>query len=129
MAAEALRRTIARERWIDLTGERDPLVVHACLQRARLFVGGAVACSHMAAAAGAPTLALFGPDDEAVTAPWGPCVRVLRGPRTARAIQAIDPGLDQPVCHMLDLPIENAFNAARELLDESPPDVDKRRHG
>ena len=129
MAAEMLRRTMSRERWIDLTSERDPLVVHACLERARLFVGGAVACSHMAAAAGTPTLALFGPDDEAVTGPRGPCVRVLRGPRSAQAIRAIDANLDQPVCHMLDLPVESAFAAARQLLDESPPDVDKRRHG
>jgi len=128
-AAEMLRRTISRERWIDLTSERDPLVVHACLQRARLFVGGAGACSHMAAAAGTPTLALFGPDDEAIYGPWGRCVRVLRGPRSAKAIQAIDPGLDQPVCHMLDLPVESAFEAAMELLDESLPGVDKRRHG
>ncbi|HEY5412384.1 MAG TPA: glycosyltransferase family 9 protein, partial [Caulobacteraceae bacterium] len=71
LAAEALRRTIARDRWIDLTGERDPLVVQACLERARLFVGGAVAFTHMAAAAGIPTLALFGPDDEALVGPWG----------------------------------------------------------
>lgn len=128
-AAEMLRRTISRERWIDLTGERDPLVVHACLQRARLFVGGAVAASHMAAAAGTPTLALFGPDDEATCGPWGRRVKILRGPRSAQAIQAIDANLDQPVCHMLDLPVESAFEAARELLDERRPGVDKRRHG
>jgi ADP-heptose:LPS heptosyltransferase len=129
--AETLRRTIARDRWIDLTGEPDPLVIHACLQRARLFVGGAVAVSHLAAAAGAPTLALFGPDDEAVSGPWGQRSRVLilRGPRSAQAIQAIDPSLDQPVCHMLDLPVESALAAARELLDETAPGVDKRRHG
>ena len=76
-----------------------------------------------------PTLVLFGPDDETVSRPWGEWVRVVRGPRSAKAIQAIDPNLDQPVCHMLDLPVENAAQAARELLDETASGVDKRRHG
>ena len=127
-AAETLRRTIPRDRCIDLTGEPDPLAVYACLKRARLFIGGATAHAHMAAAAGAPTLALFGPDDEAATAPWGSRVEVLRGPRSAQAIRAIDPHLDQPVCHMLDLPVEKVLDAARRLLDETAG-RETRRHG
>ncbi len=129
LAAEALRRTISRDRWIDLTGERDPLVVYACLERARLFVGGAVACTHMAAAAGIPTLALFGPDDEALVGPWGPRARVVRGPRSAQTVRAVDPNLDHPVCHMLDLPVESVLEAARRLLGDTAADMEKRRHG
>ena len=128
-AAETLRRTIPKDRWIDLTGEKDPLVVHACLGRTRLFVGGAVAFTHMAAAAGAPTLALFGPDDEAATAPWGPRARVVRGPRSLQAIRSVDPNLDQPVCHMLDLPVETVLDAARQLIKDTAKDMEKRRHG
>ena len=128
-AAETLRRTIPRGRWIDLTAERDPLVVYACLKRVRLFVGGAVAFTQMAAAAGAPTLALFGPDDETVSGPWGPHARVLRGPRSVQAIRTVDSHLDQPVCHMLDLPVEKALDAARELLKDTAADMEKRRHG
>ena len=128
-AAETLRRTIPRERWIDLTDEKDPLVVHACLRRVRLFVGGAVAFTQMAAAAGAPTLALFGPDDEAATAPWGPHARVLRGPRSLQAIRTVDPSLDQPVCHMLDLPVESVLDAARQLLKDTAKDMENRRDG
>ena len=128
-AADTLRRAIPRERWIDLTGEPDPLVVHACLGRARLFVGGAVAFTAMAAAAGVPTLALFGPDDEGVTGPWGPRVRVVRGPRNAQAIRAIDPNLDQPVCHMLDLPVESVLDAARRMLEDTAADMEHGGHG
>ena len=128
-AAETLRRTIPRERWIDLTGEKDPLVVHACLGRVRLFVGGAVAFTQMAAAAGAPTLAVFGPDDETMTAPWGPHARVVRGPRSLQAIRTVDPHLDQPVCHMLDLPVERVLDAARQLIKDTAKDMEKRRHG
>lgn len=128
-AAETLRRTIPRERWIDLTGETDPLVVHACLERVRMFVGGAVVFSQMAAAAGAPTLALFGPDDEAVSGPWGPLARVVRGPRSAQTIRSVDPSLDQPVCHMLDLPVESVLEAARGLLKDTAKHMENRRHG
>jgi ADP-heptose:LPS heptosyltransferase len=127
-AAETLRRTIPRDRWIDLTSERDPLTVHACLKRVRLYVGGAVVFTQMAAAAGAPTLALFGPDDESLVGPWGPCVRVVRGPRSAKAIEAVDPHRDQPVCHMLDLPVESVIDAARGLLKDTA-DMETSEHG
>ena len=128
-AAETLRRTIPRGRWIDLTAERDLLVVHAVLKRVRLFVGGATALTLSAAAAGAPTLALFGPDDETIIGPWGAHARVLRGPRSVQAIRTVDPHLDQPVCHMLDLPVEKALDAARELLKDTAADMKRRRHG
>jgi ADP-heptose:LPS heptosyltransferase len=46
--------------------------------RARLFVGADTGPTHLAAAAGTPTVALFGPTDPARFAPIGPRVRVLR---------------------------------------------------
>ena len=128
-AADTLRRTIPRDRWIDLSTEKDPLVVYACLERVRLFVGNATVFSHMAAAAGAPALTLFGPDDEAVIAPWGPRVQVIRGPRSLQAIRSVDPHLDQPVCHMLDVPVETVLDAARGLLKHTAKDMEKPRHG
>ena len=128
-AADTLRRTIPKDRWIDLTREPDPLVVHACLSRARLFIGGASPLTHLAAAAGAPTLGLYGPDDEAVEGPWGPSARTIRGPRTLAAIRTTDPHLDQPVCHMLDLSVEAVLAAATRLLDETPSPRQKQPHG
>ena len=52
----------------------------AALSRAGLFVGNDAGVSHLAAAAGAPTLALFGPTDPALWAPVGPRAVVLRAP-------------------------------------------------
>ena len=52
----------------------------AALARAGLYVGNDSGASHLAAAAGAPTLALFGPSDPAVWAPVGPSVRTMRAP-------------------------------------------------
>jgi heptosyltransferase III len=48
------------------------------LAGARLYIGNDSGITHLAAAAGAPVLALFGPTDPAVWAPRGPNVRVAR---------------------------------------------------
>jgi|SRR5579871_157639 len=51
----------------------------ACwLARARLYVGNDSGITHLAAAACAPVLALFGPTDPAVWGPRGPNVRIAR---------------------------------------------------
>jgi heptosyltransferase-3 len=42
----------------------------ALLQRARVYVGPDTSTSHLAAAAGCPTVVLFGPMDPRVWAPW-----------------------------------------------------------
>ncbi len=48
------------------------------LRRCRLYIGNDAGVTHLAAAAGCPTLALFGPSDPRVWAPRGPAVRILR---------------------------------------------------
>lgn len=52
----------------------------AALASAGLFVGNDSGASHLAAAAGAPTVALFGPTDPDVWAPIGDRVTVIRSP-------------------------------------------------
>ena len=87
-----------RARWLLVEGPADaaatsglarlPSVVHArdlpvrilgaLLARAGLYVGNDSGVTHVAAAWGAPVLALFGPTDPAVWAPVGPRVTVRR---------------------------------------------------
>jgi len=62
-----------------------PRQLGALLSRAGLFVGNDSGVTHLAAAAGAPTVALFGPTDPAQWAPVGPAVVVVR----ADAIDAL----------------------------------------
>ena len=52
----------------------------AVLARSSLFVGHDSGISHLAAAAGAPCILLFGPTDPAVWAPANPGVRVIASP-------------------------------------------------
>ncbi len=56
---------------VDLVGRLELPEVAACLERSALFVGNDSGLMHLAAAAGAPTIGLFGPTDAATYAPAG----------------------------------------------------------
>ena len=114
-AAEAVRRAVPRGRTVDLVGRTDPLTAYAALARARLFIGNDSGVMHLAAAAGAPTLGLFGPSDERLYGPWGPRAQALRGAKPFETYRAADPALNQQVNHMRDLPVDRVKRAAREL--------------
>ncbi|MES2344287.1 MAG: glycosyltransferase family 9 protein [Pseudomonadota bacterium] len=115
-ATQSLRNVVPKSRFIDLVGKVDLLTAHACLKHARLFIGNDSGLMHIAAAAGAPTVGLFGPSDETLYGPWGPNTRVVRGPRDFATIRAVDPGFQQALCHMMDLPVDTVVTAARDLL-------------
>lgn len=116
---QALRHVVAKGRFIDLVGKVDLLTAYACLKRARLFIGNDSGLMHLAAAAGVPTIGLFGPSDEQLYAPWGAVTRVVRGPRSFQEILVVDPNFQQALCHMMDLPIETVVDAATDLLAET----------
>jgi ADP-heptose:LPS heptosyltransferase len=124
-AALGMRGAATRGQLIDIAGRESLLVTFAALRRARLFIGGDSGLTHMAAAAGAPTLALFGPSDERLYAPWGPLGRTVRGPRSFEEIRAQDPHLNQALRHMMDLKVDTVLAAARALIAETevaPPE-------
>jgi ADP-heptose:LPS heptosyltransferase len=56
---------------IDLVDKTDPALAAAWLARADLYVGNDSGLTHLAAAAGTPTLGLFGPGLPARYRPWG----------------------------------------------------------
>ncbi|MDE2487838.1 MAG: glycosyltransferase family 9 protein [Alphaproteobacteria bacterium] len=114
--ARDLKEVVGRGQLIDLAGKVDLLTAFACLRRARLFIGNDSGAMHLAAAAGVPTLGLFGPSDERQYGPWGAQTRSIRGPRTFEQIRNLDPKLNQAICHMMDLSVETVFHAAEDLL-------------
>jgi ADP-heptose:LPS heptosyltransferase len=120
--AQTVRSAAPRERVIDLTGKGDLLTTYACLKRARLFIGNDTSLMHLAAAAGTPTIGLFGPSDERRRAPWGPDARAIRGPRSFENFLGADPHLDQALNHMLDLPVDTVLNAAVQLIADTESD-------
>jgi ADP-heptose:LPS heptosyltransferase len=124
---DELRRSLPRDQCLDLTGQLDLLSVHAVLKRASLFVGNDSGLMHLAAAAGAPTVGLFGPSDDRLYAPWGPRGCVVRGPRTFEQFRDVDPGLNQTIGHMLDLQVDTVVEAATALLKRSDPAQNEAR--
>lgn len=96
----------------DLSG-LDLLAAAAALERATLVVGNDNALAHIAAAVGAPTLALFGPTDERVRAPFGPRARTLRGAPLEQACAKA--GLDASAA-MDDVSIDAVESACIDLL-------------
>jgi ADP-heptose:LPS heptosyltransferase len=114
-------RDVAGTGFIDLAGKADLVTAYACLKRARLFIGNDSGAMHLAAAAGCPTIGLFGPSDERLYAPYGPHTRVVRGPRSFEQIRAVDPGFGQALCHMMDLPVDKVVAAAKDLLKATEP--------
>ena len=88
---------------IDLVGRLTLPEVAACLGRCALFVGNDSGLMHLAAAAGAPTLGLFGPTSAAEYAP--------AGPRAAVALSNSE--------RMEDLSVEGALRAASRLLERA----------
>jgi ADP-heptose:LPS heptosyltransferase len=94
-------------RTISFIGERDLLAVAAVLARCRLFVGNDSGLSHLAAAAGAPTLALFGPTDPLHYAPWGDHCCVVEAPlangqrlMSAITVEAVSTAVGKMLSHL-----------------------------
>ncbi len=91
-----------------LRGDDDPPLAEAAppvaldelaarLAGARLYLGNDSGITHLAAAAGAPVVALFGPTDPAVWGPRGPRVQIVQ----ARALDDLMPGDVFAACERL----------------------------
>ena len=118
-AVEPVRGVAPKDLIIDLVGKTDLLTSFAALKRARLYIGNDTGFSQLAATAGVPTLALFGPSDDRIWRPWGENVRVVRGARNLDEIRKVDSTLSAQVRHMIDLSAESVMSAADALLEET----------
>ena len=102
-------------RCLDLVGRTDLVTSYACLKRAAFYVGNDSGLMHLAAAAGVPTLGLFGPTEDAHYAPWGPRCAVVR--TLASVAEIFPPDFDhrRPPNLMEGLTVDAAEAAARAL--------------
>lgn len=104
-AAAAALAAIPAARRIDAMGA--PLLdTAALLARCALYVGNDSGLMHLAAAAGAPTLGLFGPTRPENYAPWGARCAAIRA----------EPGPDGRARPMANLSVAAAARAATNLL-------------
>lgn len=105
------------ERRIDLVGAGIDETA-AAFERISLYVGNDSGLMHLAAAAGAPTIGLFGPTADAIYSPWGPKSVTVRVPRSLDQLRE-DEGENFVFSRknfMEDLAVETVEQAARDLL-------------
>ncbi|MFO0996137.1 MAG: glycosyltransferase family 9 protein [Alphaproteobacteria bacterium] len=114
--AEDIRLAVHHDRLIDLMGRVDLLTAYLCLRRCAFYVGNDSGTMHLAAAAGAPTLGLFGPSRDEVYGPWGPHCAVVRTPESIEELTS-RPGYDHRTTGTLmgSLTVDAAASAAHEL--------------
>lgn len=114
--AAPLLTSIPPERLIDLAGGTDLPTAFACLERCAFYTGNDSGLMHMAAAAGIPTLGLFGPSSEIFYGPFGPHTASVRGPRSFEDIcHAADYDYRSQDCMMRDLTPQRVIEAAQSL--------------
>jgi ADP-heptose:LPS heptosyltransferase len=92
---------------VDLVGTLTLPQVAACLERVALFIGNDSGLMHLAAAAGAPAIGLFGPTDAATYGPAGP-----------RAVAVVGYG-----GAMTGISVEQVVAAAAALLGQPPTEA------
>jgi heptosyltransferase-2 len=118
---------------LNLQGRTDLSGLAAVLRRCGLFVGADSGVMHLAAAAGAPVVAIFGPSNHRAWAPWAPPerVRIVRlglpcSPCSyiGTRVGARD-GCPQRTC-MADLGPEPVIEAALSLYSRSTYRTEKR---
>ena len=115
--AEPLLAAIPRHRQVDLVGKVDLLTAVAVLRRCAMFIGNDTGLMHMAAAAGAPTLGLFGPSPSTQYAPWGRYTALVRSADPPEAM--FGPGFDHRTTDTLmdGLSVDAAEAGARRLWE------------
>jgi lipopolysaccharide heptosyltransferase II len=86
----------------------------ALLSRAAAVVANDSGPMHLAAALGAPVVALYGPTSPARTGPYGGNVRVFKS--TRECAPCFDPECDDPKC-MRDISVDEVFDAVRGFLE------------
>ena len=104
---------------LDLTRGADLLDVFALLRGASFFLGNDSGLMHMAAAAGIPTLGLFGPSAEWRYRPWGENTAIVRTPESLHELTSTaDYDYRSHRSLMLSLTVDAVQDAAERLFSE-----------
>lgn len=118
-AAERLAQALPDRAIVDFTGE--PLVpTIALLEQADLFLGNDSGLMHMAAAAGCPVVALFGPTDERLYGPWTPRRRIIRAAEEVVTFGPTSRTVSETESQMLGISVDQAHAEVVDLVSSLP---------
>jgi heptosyltransferase-3 len=120
--AEPVLAAIDPGRRIDLMSNTPLLVAAACLQRCALYIGNDGGQMHLSAAAGVPTLGLFGPTPAHHYRPWGELADYAQAPEPFESLAAqIPTAMQAGVSLMGGLSVDAVDAAARRLWLKAAP--------
>jgi lipopolysaccharide heptosyltransferase III len=122
--AQALLEAVPASRRIDLVGRVDLLTAAAVLKRCAMFIGNDTGLTHIAAAMGTATLALFGPGSVVRYGPWGERTAVVTTPEPPDVLMS-RPGFHHRTADTLmdSLTVDAVAAAAAELRRRFPDDL------
>jgi len=115
--ARPVLESIPEDRRIDLIAKGKPDLAAACLARCDFFVGNDSGLTHSAAAAGVPTLGLFGPSWPHIYRPWGPYAGYIATPKNFAELIGY-PAYDSKTapCLMEGLSVDSVAAAAHDVF-------------
>ncbi len=111
---QILAKTASRP--LNLAGKLSLKELGAVSARARLFIGVDSMPMHLASAMGTPTVALFGPSNEAQWAPWNVEQRIVTTTHSCRPCGVDGCGGSKVSECLTLLPVDAVHTAAREIL-------------
>jgi heptosyltransferase-2 len=103
-----------RQSAVRLGGRTDLTTLAGILHRVRLLLSNDTGAMHVAAAVGAPVVAVFGPTDHEATGPLGPLARVVREPVPCSPCLLRECPIDHRC--MTGVDIAQVLNTAEDLL-------------
>ncbi len=96
----------------------DLMTAAASMERAALYIGNDSGLTHLAAAVGIPTLALFGPTRDDLYAPWGEHTRVVRARDYEDIVNDRAFSYDMKTSMMKELTVQRVYEEVQILQRE-----------
>lgn len=119
-AARLVLDNVPEKRRIDMIAKTDPGTAAAALQRCAFYIGNDSGLMHCAAAAGIPTLGLFGPSWPHLYRPCGGKTAYVATPEDFTQLTAFEGYDPKTLTHSLmeTLPVEQVIKAAKALWNK-----------
>lgn len=115
-SAYEVLKSVPQDRRLDVIAKGDPGTAAAALARCDFYIGNDSGLMHCAAAAGVPTVGLFGASYANIYAPWGPHTVYAHTPETFDELTNF-PGYDPKTLKrslMLSLSVETVMDAIKK---------------
>ena len=128
--ARPVFESIPTERRIDVIAKCDPGTAAAALARCDLYIGHDSGLMHSAAAAGVPTIGLFGPSWPHLYAPWGPHTSYVTTPQTYDQLIAFEGYNTKTVGSLMtSLTLETVVESVRKWWQQDHRTNREKTHG